>query len=304
MLILGNETVKIGIAFPRKKTLQVDGDSGQSYTYGQLGSLTKKLASGLTKKGFKKGDVLAIYATNCPAFAVVAFGVMRCGGTITTINPQYTAEEVQLQLKVAGATWLMTVGSLLHRVKDATRQVGIASDHIVVRGDDSLGCLSLSTLLEDDGSSFPKVDFNPKEDVAFLPFSSGTTGLSKGVMLTHYNLVAQGCIVCSPGFLDFNHDSVVLAFLPFFHVYGLVIVLSLALHRGSRVVTMSKFEPEKFLQLLQEHKVGTAGGSDETWDVMLHIYFTGRVHCSHLEGPKHSVSGIQGSEFKSVIIKT
>ena len=221
--------------------------------------MTKKLASALAKRGFKKGDVLAIYATNCPAFAIVVFGVMRCGGTITSINPQYTVEEVKVQLQTAGATWLMTVGSLLHRVKGATQEVGIAADHIVVRGDaDSLGCLSLSTLLEDDGSSFPKVEFNPKEDVALLPFSSGTTGLSKGVMLTHYNLVAQGCIVCSPGFLDFHHDSVVLGFLPFFHVYGLVVVLSLALHRGSRVVTMSKFEPDKFLHLLQDHKVSHA----------------------------------------------
>ena len=197
-----------------------------------------------------------MYSPNSPEFAIVFFGALRCGGVITSINPVYTANEVSGQLKSADAKWLMTVSSLAHRSMDAAREAGIDPEHILVRGDEAHGCVLLSTLFEDDCSSFPEVQINPKEDVAVLPFSSGTTGMSKGVMLSHYNLVADGSIVCSPGFLDFSATSVILAFLPFYHVYGLVIVLSLALRRGSKIVTMSKFEQERFLQLLQEYRVG------------------------------------------------
>ena len=234
---------------------QVDGPTGRSYTFSELADLTKRCASALARRGLNKGDVVAMYSPNSPEFAIVFFGVLRAGGIVTAINPLYTGYEASLQLKRTGSKWLMTANSLVHRAKEAAQDAGIGTDHIVVSGEDVPECLLLSTLFEDDGSRFPEVQINPKEDVALLPFSSGTGGLPKAVMLTHFNLVADACIVCSFGFLNFRETSVVLAFLPFFHVYGLVIVMSLSLYRGSEVVTVPKFEQDKFLSLLEKRRV-------------------------------------------------
>jgi acyl-CoA synthetase (AMP-forming)/AMP-acid ligase II len=92
-----------------------------------------------------------------------------------------------------------------------------------------------------------------------MPFSSGTTGLPKGVLLTHYNLVADATIATADGFIEYSTSSVILGFLPFFHIYGMVTVLSIGLYRGSTLVCASKFDRDKFFSVLQGHKVSVRG---------------------------------------------
>lgn len=216
--------------------------------------LSKIIASALNKRGLKKGDVFAMFLPNLPEFPLVFFGVLQAGGIVTAANPLFTTEELAKQLKQADAKWILTVPQLVHRAKEAMEELG--RGNVLVIGDVD-GCESLSVLLKDDGSSVPDITINPKEDTAVLPFSSGTTGHPKGVILTHYNLISCGSIMRSQGFLSFDETTVLLAFLPFFHSYGMVAIMSMGLHCGATIITMPRFEREKFLHALQNYEVST-----------------------------------------------
>ena len=201
-----------------------------------------------------------MFLPNLPEFPIVFFGVLQAGGVITAANQLFTNEELAKQLKQADAKWMLTVPQLVHRAKEAMQDLG--RGNVFVIGDVD-GCESLSVLLEDDGSSVPDVTINPKEDTAVLPFSSGTTGYPKGVILTHHNLVSCGSIMLSKGFLSFDETTVLLAFLPFFHSYGMVAIMSMGLHCGTSIITMPRFEREKFLHALQDYEVSTKQKSNK-----------------------------------------
>jgi len=216
--------------------------------------LSKIVASALNKRGLEKGDVFAMFLPNLPEFPLVFFGVLQAGGIVTAANPLFTTEELAKQLKQADAKWILTVPQLVHRAKEAMEELG--RGNVLVIGDVD-GCESLSVLLQDDGSSVPDITISPKEDIAVLPFSSGTTGHPKGVILTHHNLISCGSIMRSKGFLSFDETTVLLAFLPFFHSYGMVAIMSMGLHCGATIITMLRFEREKFLHALQNYEVST-----------------------------------------------
>ena len=172
---------------------------------------------------------------------------------MTTMNPLYTAEEIAHQLQDAGASFIITIPLFADKVKQASGP-GIRKIFVVGEAE---ACEPLSALLADDGEDFPEnVEINPKDDIACLPYSSGTTGAAKGVMLTHYNLIANASIVTHKDFMWDKDDPVILGLLPFFHSFGQVISMSCALFKGGKVVCVPKFEPESFLKIIQEHKVG------------------------------------------------
>ncbi|HEY5319566.1 MAG TPA: AMP-binding protein, partial [Galbitalea sp.] len=187
---------------------------------------------------------------NAPAFAVVFHGILRAGAIVTTINSLYTAEEIVNQLKDSGATWLITVSPLLAAATEAAAAVGIDADHLIVL-DGADGHPSLRDLLAQQASP-PEVHIEPATQIAVLPYSSGTTGRPKGVMLTHRNLVAN--VAQSNGVIGLGREDVVLAVLPFFHIYGLTVLLNYALKGRSSLVTMPRFELPEFLRLIQEQR--------------------------------------------------
>lgn len=219
--------------------------------------LSGKLASALSKRGIKKRDVIAIFAPNVPEYAIVFLGALQTGGVVTGVNPLFTSDELTNQLKQVNAKCVFTVHQLAHRAKEAARELVI--EHVFVIGDDDDGD-SVSVLFKDDGSGFPLMTFHPRDDLAILPFSSGAGGLPRGVMLTHYNLVALGCIVSAEGFLDLKEKaserkSTILAVIPFHRTFGMVAVLSLALRHGSTLISMPRFDQNKFFPILQDYKV-------------------------------------------------
>lgn len=242
-----NVTVKIHF--------QVDGVSGRSYTFSELKNLTRRLGSALVRRGFAKGDVLAIHLPNIPEYPIVFFGVGSIGGICTTLNPAYTEDEVVYQLKDSSAKYIVTAPALAETARNAAERVGLKDVFVVGEAE---GCLSFSTLLDDDGSCFPRnVPINPKEDVYCLPYSSGTTGLPKGVMLSHDNLTSQVCMLMHEHFtaVPLSESTVTLAVLPFFHIFGMVVVMGKNLYRGGKIVSMAKFDGEVMLKLVQDHKV-------------------------------------------------
>jgi acyl-CoA synthetase (AMP-forming)/AMP-acid ligase II len=227
----------------------VDGVTGQSYSYAMLDHLVRRCAAGLAERGIAQGDVVGIFAPNCPDYAIAFHGVARAGAVATTVNSLYTADEVAFQLRDAGARLLITVPAFLDRAMPAAGAAGI--DDVVVFGE-AAGATSFADLLA-TGAAVPEPVLDPSYDLVTLPYSSGTTGLPKGVMLTHRNLVAN--IVQFAAMRHIDESDVVLAILPFFHIYGQTVVLNDALCRGAEVVTMPRFDLELFLSLIEKHRV-------------------------------------------------
>ena len=231
------------------KTALIDGMSGQSYTYGELAGATMKAAGGLSARGFGKGDVLAILAPNLPEYAIVFHAAATVGGTVTTINPTYTVEEIQFQLKNAGARLLVTIPLFLQTARDAAANTRVEEIFVLGEAD---GATSFSDLQAGEPFS-GNPDISPDTDVVVLPYSSGTTGLPKGVMLTHRNLVAN--LAQGEHVTAVSEDEVVVAVLPFFHIYGMQVLMNGVLYNGATTVTMPLFDLAEFLRIVQDYKV-------------------------------------------------
>ena len=216
------------------KPALIDGASGRTMTYGELADAIRRAAVGLSQRGFGKGDVFAIWSPNLPEFAVAFHAVAVLGGTNTTINPLATVDELTVQLNDSGASYLVTVPPLVSKALEAARSSQVKE--VLVFGD-AEGATPFATLLVDDGT-LPDVAIDVHEDVVALPYSSGTTGLPKGVMLTHYNLVADMCQM--DGIERVTPDDVLIGVLPFFHIYGLGAVLNRCLAAGATICTLAR----------------------------------------------------------------
>jgi acyl-CoA synthetase (AMP-forming)/AMP-acid ligase II len=223
----------------------IDGPSGRTVTYRGWADAVRRVAAGLHRRGFSKGDVFAIYSPNLPEYAVIFHAVSLLGGVNTTINPQYTAEELTRQLKDAGARYLVTAPPVVEKAKQAARDAGIRE--VFVFGEPSFQSLLVSA------GEPPSVTIDARNDLVVMPYSSGTTGLPKGVMLTHYNLVANA--LQSARVLDLRENDTLIGVLPFFHIYGMVVIMILSLHVGATVVTMPRFDLEQFLQTMEKYRV-------------------------------------------------
>ncbi len=236
---------------PNKPAL-IEGPSGRTITYGQLAERVERAAAGLADHGFCKGDVLGLLSPNLPEVAIAFLAVARLGGIITTINPIYTPDEIGHQLRSAGAKYVLTVTEMLGKAFYAGR--GLDIREFFVFGS-AAGATSFDELLESDGTA-PTVNIDPKSDLVALPYSSGTTGLPKGVMLTHHNLVAN---MCQMSGLDYftSYDTLICV-LPLFHIYGLVVVMNMGLQTGATIVTMPRYDLEKFLETIQKYRVTLA----------------------------------------------
>ena len=229
----------------------IDGPTGRSMTFAQLGDAIRRFAGGLQARGFGKGDVFAIVSPNIPEYAVVFHGTCLAGGTVTTVNPTYGADEIAYQFNDAKAKYAVTIGMFLPAVQEAAASSGVTD---IFTFDPVEGATWVAELI---GEPFEgKVDLDPAEDLAVLPYSSGTTGMPKGVMLSHRNLVANVMQV-QPG-VEMGDNEVVIAVLPFFHIYGMQVLMNAVLKNGTTLVTMPRFDLEQFLSLIQEHKVTRA----------------------------------------------
>jgi acyl-CoA synthetase (AMP-forming)/AMP-acid ligase II len=229
------------------KPALVEGSSGRVLTYGELDRAVRSLAGGLVARGFAPGDVLALMAPNLPEYAVVFHGVAMAAGVITTINPTYTEREVHHQLVDAGARILVTVPAFLATARAAAADTAVTEIYLLgeaVDGTPSVDELSGPRLAE-------QVPVDP-ESVIVLPYSSGTTGLSKGVMLSHRNLVANIAQVLSASHV--HDDDVLIAVLPFFHIYGMQVLMNTGLWAGATIVTLPRFDLEQFLEVHQTYR--------------------------------------------------
>jgi acyl-CoA synthetase (AMP-forming)/AMP-acid ligase II len=244
------ELVLGGSGAYRERPALVDGLSGRSLSFGELCDQVRRVAAGLSRR-VGKGDVVAIWAPNSPEYAVVFHAVISLGAILTTINPAYTNDEVAFQLRDADARLLVTTASLAARASDAVAASARSIEIVTI--DDAPGLPSLASIAVD--ADPPPVAIDPAVDVAVMPYSSGTTGLPKGVMLTHRNLMAN---MVQTDAMETVELSALIGVLPFFHIYGMTVIMNFGLMRGATIVTLPRFELESFPKVLQDWPIALA----------------------------------------------
>nr|AXN70034.1 4-coumarate:CoA ligase mutant [Cloning vector pTac-Sc4CLm]AXN70047.1 4-coumarate:CoA ligase mutant [Cloning vector pTac-VvSTS-Sc4CLm] len=228
----------------------IDGTDGTTLTYEQVDRFHRRVAAALAETGVRKGDVLALHSPNTVAFPLAFYAATRAGASVTTVHPLATAEEFAKQLKDSAARWIVTVSPLLSTARRAAELAGGVQEILVC--DSAPGHRSLVDMLASTAPE-PSVAIDPAEDVAALPYSSGTTGTPKGVMLTHRQ-IATNLAQLEPSMPSAPGDRV-LAVLPFFHIYGLTALMNAPLRLGATVVVLPRFDLEQFLAAIQNHRI-------------------------------------------------
>ncbi|EPS44517.1 hypothetical protein H072_1486 [Dactylellina haptotyla CBS 200.50] len=247
--------------FSDDHVMLVDAKTSRQLTYGECAARSKELGIGLkTLWGWRKGDVMAVFTFNNVESPLLAWGVLWAGGILSPANPGYTLDEFVYQLKNCEAKAITTQAECLPLVREAAKKVGIPESRILILGDTKVPGFQQLSELKNMSHREVKLTKRPKfdtsKDLAFLVYSSGTTGLPKGVMLSHRNIVAnilQGA-VAEGRKLKAGEDSI-LGFLPFFHIYGLTCIMHASFYLGIRLVIMERFDLERFCQLVEKWKI-------------------------------------------------
>jgi long-chain acyl-CoA synthetase len=239
---------------------------GRTITYRELREATDRFACALAELGVKKGDRVALYLLNSPQFIIAYFGALKCGATVTPISPVYTSHEVRYQLEDSGARAIVCQDILYDKVAKS----GAKLDFVVVTNvNEYLPAMKrlfskktevpgkvhwLQDLLKNYPANAPTVTIDPQVDLAVLPYTGGTTGNPKGVMLTHYNLIAAQTMgrVAFPMFEQ--GKEVILAFLPFFHIYGQVVIMLQGLCQGHLLVLFTTPDTEAILEAMERYR--------------------------------------------------
>ena len=231
---------------PAKPAL-FDTSCNRRFTYAEYGELVETLACGLVAAGLQPGEVLAIFLPNSWEFAVTYHAATLAGGIPTLLNPAYRDREIRYQMESSGATFLITDGPLLEGVNLAELP---ALRRVFTTRNPHPGREEFAALLRPSSAVLPPANASSHQTIAALPYSSGTTGLPKGVMLSHYNLVANVYQLLGPGGTPLTHEDVMLCFLPLYHIYGLTVALTLSLTLGSTLVLMPRFDIKQLCALL------------------------------------------------------
>jgi acyl-CoA synthetase (AMP-forming)/AMP-acid ligase II len=223
-------------------------------TYAEYGETVGALARGLVAAGVKPGEVVAIFLPNSWEFCVAYHAATLAGAIPTLLNPTYREREVRYQLHNSGAVLLIT---------DAQNIAGINLAElpnlrrVFCTREQGSGSEPFSDLLKPVSARIPSSDCGSQEILAALPYSSGTTGLPKGVMLSHYNLVANVYQLIGPGAALLKSSDNLLCFLPLYHIYGLNVALNPMLMMGATLVLMPRFNVAQVCSLLVEESITT-----------------------------------------------
>ncbi|MCP5201805.1 MAG: AMP-binding protein [Gammaproteobacteria bacterium] len=229
----------------------IDAGSGRALSFDALAEQVERVAAGFASQGMVRGDVLAVCLPNLPEFAVAVYAATTLGAVVTTINPLYTAEELARQLNDAGAKYFLTLTALWPTHADALASTPVVRSFVIGDGAPSAAVPWAQLLACSD--PVPRVDVDPARDLAVLPYSSGTTGLPKGVMLTHRALVANSSMVID-GPNPIGQGEVFACVPPMFHIYGIATYLATAMRLGCTVVCMPRFDFEAYVRVLATYR--------------------------------------------------
>ena len=239
---------------------------GREFTFKEMDNLTRRFASVLLNLGLKKGDVVALWLPNCPHFSICYFATLSLGATLTAISPLFVAREMAYQIKDSGAKFLIMIDRFFPQYKRTKDELPLEKVILVnVEGktpdipeDDKI--IHFNTLMDQNPEPINdfKIEINPKEHIAVIQYTGGTTGLPKGAMLTHYNIIAN--IYQMKQISDYmrevylKENFISLSVLPWYHIYGQTCELAQGPLFGSKGIIMATFDIPKILEVIQKHK--------------------------------------------------
>ncbi|KAL0460154.1 UNVERIFIED_CONTAM: 4-coumarate--CoA ligase-like 7 [Sesamum latifolium] len=240
------------------KPALIDSHTGKTLTFAQFKSMVSRVSHGLLQLGIKKNDVVLIYSPNSIQYPLCFFGIVAIGAIATTVNPIYTVSELSKQVQDSKAKLIVTVEDLLPKVKDFGLPVillGTEKNSVLPIG--RIPSITLFSELVSKGSVSLDSNSNGinQNDTAVLLYSSGTTGTSKGVILSHRNFIAASLMVTADQELAGEMNNVFLCVLPMFHVFGLAVIMFSQLQRGNAIVSMSRFDLEMILKTVEKYRI-------------------------------------------------
>jgi long-chain acyl-CoA synthetase len=284
---------------------------GKKITYGELRQLVDRFATALAALGVVKGDCVALHLLNCPQYVIAYFAALKVGAVITPVSPVYTSSEVKHQLSDSGAKTVVCQDILYDNVEKS----GVNVDNVIltniseylpwlkkVLGKSAVGKIyremhvpvpkdltgtglhQFQDLLKKYAPNPPKISFQPEKDVAVLPYTGGTTGLPKAAILTHRNLIA--CQAQASAFWDSvlsPGNDVIVAFLPFFHIYGQVIIMLSTLLQGSTLAMLTTPDMDDILQATEMYKASVFYGVPTMFEYLKEYEKTDRVNWKKLK---------------------
>ncbi len=242
---------------------------GKEYTRKQIMDWSDRLATALHNMGVRKGDVVAIYLPNSVQFLVAYYGILAAGATVTAISPLFVPREVAFQLKDSGAETIITMDLFYENVKQIKDETplkniivcNLMGEKLRVEREDLDKIINYHELIERTPPKPPKIKINPTEDVAVLQYTGGTTGLPKGAMLTHYNMLANALQVV-PITETLNKRlgidrTIAISVLPWYHSYGQTVEIVAGALLNSLGICFSQFDPAPILEAIQRYKPNT-----------------------------------------------
>ncbi len=281
---------------------------GAEVTFSELWDYSRRFSRALAEMGVGRGDVVAIQLTNCPQFAIAYYGILLSGATFSPANPLLSARELAHQLKDCGAVVVVTSDQFCQTVLEVLPRTDIRTIVMTSASEavdrqpiavESFGstCVSFQSLLDFHEPDPPPVDLDPKTDLAHIGYTGGTTGLSKGVALTHYSILANivqsytwgdsGEPVMEDGLLRFRNryrsapgepweyvseiedEGCIVTISPWFHAMGVIGYLNISILRGFKSVLMERFEPVSYLDAVEEHQATYIGGAPPVYQALI-----------------------------------
>ncbi len=235
-----------------QKIALIDASCGRRLTYSEYGDTVESLARGLIAAGVKPGEVVAIFLANSWEFCVAFHAAQLARAIPTLLNPTYREREVRYQLENSGAVLLITDGGNIEGINLA----GLPNlRRLYTTRQPASGAEPFANLLSPATAAYPKLAQSSEQTLAALPYSSGTTGLPKGVMLSHYNLVANVYQLLGPNAAILNSADNILCCLPLYHIYGLNVILNPALMMGATLVLVPRFNVPMLTKLLIDEAI-------------------------------------------------
>jgi len=283
---------------------------GKEISYAKLKELTDRFATALADLGVKKGDTVALYLLNCPQYVIAYFAALSIGAKVTPISPVYTSHEIKHQLQDSDAT-AMVCQDILY---DNVEKTGFAMKNVILTsileylptlkkvlgkgmlGKDyaelqvptpehraQAGLLDFQELIKKYPPQPPKVTIDPKSDIAILPYTGGTTGLPKAAVLNHFNMVALQAQAKAFWPILEEGKELIMAFLPFFHIYGQVVVMLNSLCRGYTMVLFTTPDIDDILSAMERYKASTFNGVPTMFEYLKEYEKTDRVNWKRLK---------------------
>ncbi|MCW4044114.1 MAG: long-chain fatty acid--CoA ligase [Candidatus Bathyarchaeota archaeon] len=266
-------------AYPRQTAIVF---SGTELTYAELSSLSDQFAAALARSGVKRGDRVALFLPNVPQFIIAYFGVLKVGAVLTAISPLHREREVEYLLCDSEATAIVTLDSLYPIVANVWQKTKLK--HVIVtsleeyaakpavsasKPEQKTGVYSLQELLKENADAKPtKARINPREDLAALQYTGGTTGTPKAAMLTHMNLVSNA-IAFAAWIRGTKAKETFLTALPLFHIYGMTTSMNAPISLAAKMVLLPRFDPPKALEAIEKNRVTVFCGVPTMYAVLL-----------------------------------